>query len=268
MPSGTLPDASRLFRLDGRVAWVTGATGGIGRILALGLAGQGAAVVLSARDAGRCRQLCAEVASGGGRALAAPADMLDPTAVEGAATAAMRAFGALDILVHCVGGSPRQGVPTAPSAEPPRAEWERMLDLHVNSTLLASHAAARAMIARKWGRILSISSVGSVWGSHEGYNAYGKAMGAVDRLVRKLATAWAADGITVNALAPIFVRTPRVAGLLADERFYSGLVARIPLGRIAEPADLLGPALLLCSDAGAFVTGQVLCVDGGLTASR
>jgi len=143
------------------------------------------------------------------------------------------------------------------------------MDLNLRSQFLVSRAAARTMIeAGNGGRILNISSVRGQLGVRLGYSAYVAAKGAMNALTRQHATEWAKHGITVNAISPTFVRTPQVESLLADETFRQGLIARIPLGRIADPDDLVGAALFFCSDASAFVTGQVLTLDGGLTATQ
>jgi gluconate 5-dehydrogenase len=143
------------------------------------------------------------------------------------------------------------------------------MDLNLRSQFLVSRAAARAMIAGgNGGRILNISSVRGQLGVRLGYSAYVAAKGAMNALTRQHATEWAKHSITVNAISPTFVRTPQVESLLADESFREGLVARIPLRRIADPDDLVGAALFFCSDASAFVTGQVLTLDGGLTATQ
>jgi gluconate 5-dehydrogenase len=143
------------------------------------------------------------------------------------------------------------------------------MDINLRSALLPSQAAARAMIAAgRGGRVLHISSVRGNLGIHAGYSAYVAAKGALNALTRQQATEWAKHGITVNAVSPTFVKTPQVASMLADEDFRAGLERRIPLGRIAETDDLVGATLFLCSDASAFVTGQVLLVDGGLTACQ
>jgi len=252
-----------LFGLDGRVAWIPGGGGGIGAALALALAERGAAVVVSGRDRSRCAAVVEQVQQAGGRALAAPGDMTVAAEVGRAALAATEAFGRLDILVQCVGGNARHA-----AEDYGEDEWDRILDLNLKSTYLTCRAAAQVMIPQRSGRILNISSVRSLLGIHSGYTAYCAAKAAVNGLTRQLATEWARYGITVNALAPTFIRTPLVADMLADPGFHEALVARIPLGRVGETADLVGPALLFCSDAAGFVTGQVLFVDGGLTACQ
>jgi gluconate 5-dehydrogenase len=130
-------------------------------------------------------------------------------------------------------------------------------------------AAARAMIeAGRGGAVLNITSVRADLGINAGYSAYVAAKGAVASLTRQWATEWAKYGIRVNAIQPTFVDTPQVATLLADPDFKSGVVNRIPLRRVGETSDLVGPAILLCSDAASFVTGQILGIDGGLTATQ
>jgi gluconate 5-dehydrogenase len=177
------------------------------------------------------------------------------------------AFGRLDVLINAVGGG--AGAALHDAEVYPEDVWDWMMDLNLRSQFLVSKAAARAMIAGgRGGRILNISSVRGQLGIRLGYSAYVAAKGAMDALNRQHATEWAKHGITVNAIAPTFVRTPQVESLLADESFREGLVNRIPLGRIAEPDDLVGAVLYFSSDASSFVTGQLLTLDGGLTASQ
>jgi NAD(P)-dependent dehydrogenase (short-subunit alcohol dehydrogenase family) len=156
-----------------------------------------------------------------------------------------------------------------PAESYPLTEWNWIFDLNLASPVLPSQAAAREMIKRgSGGRVLNLSSVRGRLGIDAGYSAYVAAKGAVEALTRQYATEWAKYGITVNAISPTFVRTEQVASLLADQGFYDRLVARIPLGRIAEPDDLIGAILFFCSDASSFVTGQTLTLDGGLTATQ
>ena len=134
---------------------------------------------------------------------------------------------------------------------------------------MATQPAVRAMIAGgRGGRVLNISSVRAQLGIRSGYSAYVAAKGAVSSLTRQWATEWAKYGINVNAIAPTFVDTPQVAMLLGDPDFKAGVVSRIPLGRVGQTDDLAGPALFFCSDASSFVTGQILTIDGGLTATQ
>jgi NAD(P)-dependent dehydrogenase (short-subunit alcohol dehydrogenase family) len=255
------------FRLDGRVALVPGGSGGIGVRLCAALAGVGARVALLGRDRARLESACETAKQAGSEALAVEGDVTREADADRAVDATMRAFGRLDILINAVGGG--AGTALYPAEEYPEPEWDRMLDLNLRSTFLASKAAARAMIAGgRGGRILNISSVRGQLGIDNGFSAYVAAKGAMNSLTRQHATEWAKHGITVNAISPTFVRTPQVEDLLADETFRAGLLKRIPLGRIAETDDVVGAVLFFSSDASAFVTGQILTLDGGLTATQ
>jgi len=171
------------------------------------------------------------------------------------------------VIVNTVGGG--AGTALYPAESYPEDEWDRIMDLNLRSTVLPTNAAARAMIAGgRGGRVVHLSSVRGQLGIDNGFSAYVAAKGALNALTRQQATEWAKHGITVNAISPTFVATPQVADLLADEEFRAGLEQRIPLGRIADTDDLVGAALLFCSDASAFITGQVLTLDGGLTATQ
>ena len=156
-----------------------------------------------------------------------------------------------------------------PAEAYPRDDWDWIMELNVRSTIVPTQAVARAMIERATAaRVLNISSVRANLGINAGYSAYVAAKGAISSLTRQWATEWAKHGIRVNAIMPTFVDTPQVATLLADPAFKAGIVNRIPLGRVGETRDLVGPAIFLCSDAASFVTGQVLGIDGGLTATQ
>jgi NAD(P)-dependent dehydrogenase (short-subunit alcohol dehydrogenase family) len=253
------------FRLDGRVAVVPGGSGGIGSRLCQALAGVGAHVVVVGRDGDRAQ--AAVDAAGGPGGLAVQADVTRKADADRAVQEAMDAFGRVDVLITAVGGG--AGSALYPAEDYPEAEWDRIVDLNLRSALLPAQAAARAMIAGgRGGRVLNISSVRGQLGIDNGFSAYVAAKGALDALTRQQATEWAKHAITVNAISPTFVRTPQVEDLLADEEFRTALYKRIPLGRIAEPDDVVGAVLLLCSDASAFITGQVLTLDGGLTACQ
>jgi len=143
------------------------------------------------------------------------------------------------------------------------------MELNVRSTLLPTQAAVRQMVAQgEGGRVVNISSVRGQLGINAGYSAYVAAKGAIDSLTRQWATEWAKHGITVNAISPTFVDTPQVASLLGDPEFKARILSRIPLGRVGTTDDLLGAVLLFCSGASSFITGQILTIDGGLTATQ
>ena len=261
-----MDDLSR-FRLDGRTALVSGGSGGIGVRICEALAGVGANVAIVGRDEGRLQSAREAVERAGPRALVLEADVTKESEADRVVDETVAAFGRLDVLINAVGGG--AGAALHDAEVYPESDWDWIIDLNLRSQFLVSKAAARAMIAGgRGGRILNISSVRGQLGIRLGYSAYVAAKGAMDALNRQHATEWAKHGITVNAVAPTFVRTPQVESLLADESFREGLVNRIPLGRVAEPDDLVGAVLYFSSDASSFVTGQLLTLDGGLTASQ
>jgi NAD(P)-dependent dehydrogenase (short-subunit alcohol dehydrogenase family) len=260
-------DELRRFRLDGRVALVTGGTGGIGSRLCEAFAGVGARVVVHGRDPERAGTLAERLRGTGAEAVAAVADLTRREEADRMVAEALDAFGAVDVLVNTVGGG--AGSALYPAESYPEGEWDRIFDLNLRSALLPTQAAARAMIAGgRGGRVLHFSSVRGQLGIDNGFSAYVAAKGALDALTRQQATEWAKHRITVNTISPTFVATPQAASLLADDAFRESLEQRIPLRRIADTDDLVGASLLLCSDASGFITGQILTLDGGLTACQ
>jgi len=255
------------FRLDGRVALVAGGGGAIGSAMATAFAGAGARIVVVDQTQDRADAAAELVRGAGGEALALAADVTSAPECERIVAATVDRFGRLDILLNAVGGG--AGKVLFNAEDYPRDAWDWIYELNVRSTLLVSQAAARAMIAGgHGGRIINISSVRASLGINAGYSAYVAAKGAVSSLTRQWATEWAKHGITVNAIAPTFVDTPQVAMLLDDPAFKAGLVARIPLGRVGGTDDLAGAVIFFASDASAFITGQILGIDGGLTATQ
>ena len=255
------------FRLDERVAIVTGATGGIGSRLAEAFTRVGARVVVHGRDAARADAVTERLQAEGAEAVSAVADLTQRDEADAMVDTAMEAFGRVDVIVNTVGGG--AGTALYPAESYPEAEWDRIMDLNLRSAVHPTNAAVRAMIAGgRGGKVVHFSSVRGQLGIDNGFSAYVAAKGALDALTRQQATEWAKYGITVNAISPTFVRTPQVEDLLADDAFREGLYKRIPLGRIAETDDVVGAVLLLTTDASAFITGQVLTLDGGLTACQ
>ncbi len=255
------------FRLDGRVAVIPGGAGGIGRRLSLALAREGARIAILGRTAERASDLGDEIVAEGSEALLLTADVTHSGDADRAVAATMARFGRVDILINAVGGG--AGTALHPAEAYPESEWDRIVDLNLRSAFLATQAAARAMIeGGRGGRILHISSVRGQLGINQGFSAYVAAKGALNALTRQQATEWAKHAITVNAIAPTFVATPQIEDLLSDPAFREGIIRRIPLGRVGETDDLVGAALFFCSDASSFVTGQILTIDGGLTATQ
>jgi len=255
------------FSLAGRVALVPGGGGAIGSAMATALAGAGAKVTVVDRTQEFADAAAERIRAAGGECLAIGADVLQESECERMVASTVEKFGRLDIIVNCVGGG--AGKVLFDAQEYPRDAWDWIYELNVRSTLLATQAAVRAMIAGgHGGRVLNISSVRASLGINAGYSAYVAAKGAISSLTRQWATEWAKHGINVNAISPTFVDTPQVAMLLDDPAFKANVVARIPLGRVGGTGDLTGAAIFFCSDASTFVTGQILGIDGGLTATQ
>lgn len=255
------------FRLDDRVAVVAGGSGGVGVRTCGALAGVGAKVAIIGRSEERLAEARKAVESAGGEALVIAGDMAKKTEADEAVQRVHDTFGGVDVLVNGIGGG--AGTALFAAEEYPQADWDRILDLNLTTALLVSQAVAREMIAGgRGGSILNISSVRGQLGIDSGYSAYVAAKGAMDALTRQHATEWAKHRIRVNAISPTFVRTEQAASLLAAPGFYDNLVSRIPLRRIAETDDLVGSLLFFCSEASSFVTGQILTLDGGLTATQ
>jgi gluconate 5-dehydrogenase len=246
---------------------VSGGAGAIGSRLSLALSGAGAKVAVLNRTAQHVAGIVTEIERRGGVAMPVSADVTVRDEVSRAVDEVVAQFGRLDIVINAVGGG--AGTALYSAEEYPEDEFDRIFDLNFRSDLLVTQAAARAMIkGERGGRVLHISSVRGQLGINAGYMAYVAAKGAINSITRQQATEWAKYGINVNAIAPTFVRTPQVESLLADETFYNNLVSRIPLNRIAETDDLVGAVLFFCSDASSFCTGQILTLDGGLTATQ
>jgi NAD(P)-dependent dehydrogenase (short-subunit alcohol dehydrogenase family) len=255
------------FRLDDRVALVSGGTGAIGSELALALADAGARVTIVGRSETGAAEAAKKVEQAGSKALIALGDMTAEEDAERVVTETLDEFGGLDIVVNAIGGGAGRVLHAA--HEYPRQDWDWIFELNVRSTLLPTQYAVRSMIeSGRSGRVLNISSVRGQLGIDAGYSAYVAAKGAIDSLTRQWATEWAKHSITVNAISPTFVDTPQVAMLLDDPEFKAKLVSRIPIGRVGQTIDLMGAVLLFCSDASSFITGQVLTIDGGLTATQ
>jgi gluconate 5-dehydrogenase len=256
-----------VFSLEGKVALVPGGSGAIGSAIAAALAGAGARVAVVGRTDEGAEAAAAPIRATGAQVLALTADVTSEADCERIVAATVEQFGRLDIIVNCVGGG--AGKVLFDAQEYPRDAWDWIMELNVRSTLLATQAAVKAMIAcGNGGQVVNISSVRGSLGINAGYSAYVAAKGAINSLTRQWATEWAKHGIRVNAIAPTFVDTPQVAMLLGDPAFKAGIVSRIPLGRVGGTEDMTGAVVFLCSGAASFVTGQILGIDGGLTATQ
>jgi gluconate 5-dehydrogenase len=257
----------RVFSLTGRVVLIPGGGGGIGSALGEALGAAGASVSIVSRTAEHAEAAALKVREAGAESLAMAADVTDRVECERVVAQTVDRFGRLDIVINAVGGGAGKVLHAAEAY--PETDWDWIFELNLKSAVEPTQAAVRAMIAGgRGGRVLNISSVRGQLGINAGYSAYVAAKGAINSLTRQWATEWAKHRITVNAIAPTFVDTPQVAMLLQDPVFKAKLVDRIPLGRVGGTQDLIGPALFFCSDASAYVTGQILAIDGGLTATQ
>ena len=260
-------DVLASFRLDGRVAFVSGGGGAIGSAIAVALGSAGAKVAVADIDQAHAEAAAEKVRAAGAECLAMSGDITSESEAQRIVDAIVQRYGHVDIVVNAVGGG--AGKVLFDAQEYPRDAWDWIMELNLRSTLIASQAAVREMVkAGKGGRVINISSVRATLGINAGYSAYVAAKGAISSLTRQWATEWAKHGITVNAIAPTFVDTPQVAMLLGDPAFKAGLVNRVPLGRVGETDDLVGAVVFFASASSSFVTGQILGIDGGLTATQ
>jgi NAD(P)-dependent dehydrogenase (short-subunit alcohol dehydrogenase family) len=256
--------AANTFRLDRRIAVVTGAASGIGREIALTFARGGARVACVDVDAEGLATVVQEIGTSGAESLAAACDVSRPEDVEAAFAQVDDRFGAVDVLVNDAFVSSH----TRPQ-DIELDEWERVLDVNVTGYMLCARAAARRMIRRgTGGAIVNLSSIASSAALGRGNFAYSVSKGAIDALTRELAIEWAPFGIRVNAIKPCQVETPGLQTLIDDPKFDSDTLLAtwlrgIPLGRLARPDDIAAAALYLASDAARMVTGVLLPVDGG-----
>ncbi|MEW1659816.1 SDR family oxidoreductase [Streptomyces sp. NPDC093707] len=258
MPSPA-PYLDALFSLAGRRALVTGGSSGIGWAIAEALGRAGAAVVLVARRAEPLRSAAEELRAAGVTADWVAADLGDRAAVQAGADEVVRRFGEPDILVNAAGVNPRP-----PMDELSTEEWDRTMAVNLDAPFLLGQRFGPRMAERGWGRILHIASQQSVR-AFGNSGAYGVSKAGLAALTRSQAEAWSRHGVSVNALAPGFVRTPLTAAVFTDPDRTAAMARRTMAGRNGELADFAGAAVFLTGPGAAYVTGQTVFVDGGFS---
>jgi 2-deoxy-D-gluconate 3-dehydrogenase len=244
------------FKLDGRVALVTGASAGLGQAIAIALAEAGADVACH----GNSRSpdaTCAEVLKTGRTAFGVTGDLARTETPQELIDATVTEFGRLDILVNNAGTIRR-----APAVDYSEADWATVIQVNLSAVFRLSQLAGRQMISQGKGKIVNIASLLSFQGGIT-VPAYAASKGGVAQLTKALANEWAGKGINVNAIAPGYMRTDNTKALQQDETRNRQILERIPAGRWGEPADLAGAAVFLASPASDYINGEVLVVDGG-----
>ena len=247
-----------LFDLTGHVACITGASSGLGRRAAIALAGAGARVVGVARREDALQDMVAEI--GSDRAAYVQADIARRDDLPALVDAVSAPFGAPDILVHAAGINTRETADAVTSEG-----WDTTLTLNLSAPFFLSQALVPAMRARGWGRIVNFASLQTTR-AFPGGIAYGATKGGIGQLTRAMAEAWSSDGINCNAIGPGFFPTELTEAVFSDPERAARNAAQTCIGRNGRPEDIDGPLLFLCSEASAYVTGQILMVDGGFTA--
>jgi len=254
---------ANLFRVDEKVAVVVGGAGGIGEALGHGLAEYGAKVVIADVNVEKAEQIAQDIRSKfKSETVAIKFDITDEKSVAQLGEQVVSKFGTIDILVNSQGVNVKY-----PATEFPVKDWDFMFNINVRGTMLTCRELGKVMIEKKSGKVINLSSVRGVratfWGGNEGYCA---TKASIDMITRSLASEWAQYGINVNAIGPSTVATPFSERTLQDPERLKRFLASCPLGRVGQPVDVIGACIFLASPASDYITGQILYLDGGLTA--
>jgi NAD(P)-dependent dehydrogenase (short-subunit alcohol dehydrogenase family) len=249
-----------LFDLTGKVAVITGSTKGIGKAIAEAMAAYGAKVVISSRKVGACEEVAAAIRGAGGQAIAIACNISRLGELEALVAGTVGHWGKIDILVCNAAVNPYYG----PMSGIGEDAYDKIMDTNVKSNLWLCNKVLPGMAARKDGVVIIVSSIGGLKG-HAKLGVYGLSKAADFQLARNLAVEWGRDNIRANCIAPGIVRTDFARALWEDPQVHAQAVSSYPLGRIGEPHEIAGAAVMLASRAGSFITGQVLVIDGGST---
>jgi NAD(P)-dependent dehydrogenase (short-subunit alcohol dehydrogenase family) len=250
-----------LFDLTGRVAVVVGGTSGIGLAMAIGLAEAGADVVATSRRQEQVNEAAEQIEAKGRKTLRLTSDVADRASLQTVLDETVKAFGKVDILINSAGKIKR-----APTVDFPEDQWNDIMDTNVTGTLRACQIFGKHMLERGYGRIINIASLNTFVSLKE-VTAYAASKAAVGALTKSLAVEWSAKGVIVNAIAPGVFRTALNAELLDKSERGKELRMRTPMNRFGKTEELVGSAIFLASEAAAFITGEILVVDGGFLAS-
>ncbi len=252
-----------MFKLNGKIAIVTGGAGGIGEALAMGLSIHGATVIVSSRTQASIAKVAEQIsAASGNQAMAIASDVTDEVSMQKMVDTVVQKYGRIDILVNAMGMNIKRD-----AFEYPMQDWDKIFSVNVKGTMIACKIVGKVMRDQKSGAIVNLSSVRGIRGYTGGNTGYCATKGAVELITKALALEWAPHSIRVNALGPALVITPGTKHIAENPELAKKYASAVPLGRIGLPEDMAGAVIFLCSDAAGFVTGQTIYVDGGLTAA-
>jgi len=250
-----------LFDVSGKVALITGATGGFGCAVSKGLAQAGVKIMATGRGEEKLTSLVEEIEKEGGIAAFSAGSPIDSEDVKRVIKETVDRFGGIDILITAAGVNKPN-----PIVDQPLEEWEMIMDANVKGTWLYCKEVGKVMIEQgKGGKVILLGSARGELGMAN-YTGYSPSKGAVHLLAKSLGCEWGQYGINVNAIAPTVFRTALTQWMFDDDAFYKNFLKRIPIGRLGEPEDFLGTVIFLSSKASDFLTGSIICADGGYTA--